>query len=244
MLEWSDRIQSYSYRGWNYEAKLKEFVDNGMVADDPFVDSVSRVLSRGCHSLGCSDVDVRLLDKRRSHVYVIIGSIWDMATLMNPPDLTRQPTQRPPGYTVPNQYLPQPPSFQQPNPAIISAPGGGDPNVPASTPQQTNPVTVPSPGSSPSQQISIPPGQKPTGYQNFNPSPAEPSSMNGDSPSQPLPPIQNQDEDTPKPSQDAELIDLEDNGADSRTGTFYFGAHPVLVHIAAAIVLLLLFGDV
>jgi len=58
MFEWIDRVQDYfdSTLGWSYEDELYKFVDNGM-EDDVFIDSVSNIVSRGCHSahnLPCS----------------------------------------------------------------------------------------------------------------------------------------------------------------------------------------------
>jgi hypothetical protein len=67
---------------------LIQFVDNGM-ADDSFIDSVSRILSRGCHESGCSEV--RMLDKRRSNFYLIINDIFDINSLLNPSDPTNVP---------------------------------------------------------------------------------------------------------------------------------------------------------
>jgi hypothetical protein len=83
-FEWAERIQRYHVPNeWQYKTKLKQFVDNGM-ADDSFIDSVSRILSRGCHKNGCTEV--RMLDKRRSNFYLIINEIFDVKSLLSPSD--------------------------------------------------------------------------------------------------------------------------------------------------------------
>ena len=88
-FEWAERIQRYHVpNSWQYEEMLIQFVDNGM-ADDSFIDSVSRILSRGCHESGCSEV--RMLDKRRSNFYLIINDIFDINSLLNPSDPTNVP---------------------------------------------------------------------------------------------------------------------------------------------------------
>ncbi|KAL7539291.1 hypothetical protein ACHAXR_009152 [Thalassiosira sp. AJA248-18] len=95
-FEWSERIQRYEKNGWVYEDMLKEFVDSGM-SDDSFIDSVSRILARGCHPPECSDLEDRmlLLDLRRSNFYMIMNDIFDVKTLLKPPDITRQPQPTP-----------------------------------------------------------------------------------------------------------------------------------------------------
>jgi hypothetical protein len=54
MLEWSDRVQSYSNidGGWTYVNELKRFVDGGMI-DETFFDGVINILKRNCHDDSC-----------------------------------------------------------------------------------------------------------------------------------------------------------------------------------------------
>jgi hypothetical protein len=49
MLHWINKVQSYSSDdGWNYLEQLHQFVDSGM-QDVTFVESVSRIVNRGCN---------------------------------------------------------------------------------------------------------------------------------------------------------------------------------------------------
>lgn len=105
MFEWAERIQQYHYArattmndgggsssSWQYEEKLIEFVDNGMLdyqTDDTFIDSVSRIVTRGCHEYGCSSSssgsnidDDRYMEQRRSNFYLILNTIFDKESFM------------------------------------------------------------------------------------------------------------------------------------------------------------------
>ncbi len=82
-FEWAERVQRYLSPNWQFDEKLIEFVDNGMVDDNSFIDSVSRILSRGCHEYDCSEFEVRMLDRRRSNFYLIINDIFDVKSLVN-----------------------------------------------------------------------------------------------------------------------------------------------------------------
>jgi hypothetical protein len=104
MFEWAERIQQYHARrttttingggssSWQYEEKLIEFVDNGMLdyqTDDTFIDSVSRIVTRGCHEYGCSSSssgsnidDDRYMEQRRSNFYLILNTIFDKESFM------------------------------------------------------------------------------------------------------------------------------------------------------------------
>ena len=74
-FEWAERIQRYYVPNeWQYRAKLKQFVDNGM-ADDTFIESVSRILSRGCHESGCTEV--RMMDKVSFLSVVVVFFFFD-----------------------------------------------------------------------------------------------------------------------------------------------------------------------
>ncbi|KAL7548905.1 hypothetical protein ACHAWF_012182 [Thalassiosira exigua] len=120
MFEWSERIQRYGRDGWNYDEQLKEFFDGGM-ADPRFVDSVSRILARGCHELGCSEFEVRDLDKRQSNFYLILHEIIDMGRLLNPPDPTNRPTERPTASPVTERPTPRPTRRPTPRPTVAAA---------------------------------------------------------------------------------------------------------------------------
>ena len=88
-FEWAERVQRYSSpNAWQFDEKLFEFVDNGMV-DGTFLDSVSRILSRGCHEYGCTEFEVRMLEKRRSNFYLIINDIFDMKEYVKQPSLIK-----------------------------------------------------------------------------------------------------------------------------------------------------------
>jgi hypothetical protein len=104
MLEWAERIQQYHAQrttttnenggslSWQYEEKLMEFVNNGMLeyqTDDTFIDSVSRIVTRGCHEAGCSSSssgsntdDDRYMEQRRSNFYLILNTIFDKESFM------------------------------------------------------------------------------------------------------------------------------------------------------------------
>jgi len=55
LFRWIDTVQSYNspQTGWNYIAKLHEFVAGGMV-DGLFIHGVSSIVTQGCHSAPCS----------------------------------------------------------------------------------------------------------------------------------------------------------------------------------------------
>mmetsp|Transcript_29769 Transcript_29769/g.54897 ORF Transcript_29769/g.54897 Transcript_29769/m.54897 type:complete len:635 (-) Transcript_29769:386-2290(-) len=110
LFEWSERIQRYetlrtsTSDGWNFEDQLAKFVDGGMVDSndsDSFINSVSRILSPGCHESGCSESgEVRMLARRRSNFFMIINDVLELNSLLletpKPTSkLTRQPTRRP-----------------------------------------------------------------------------------------------------------------------------------------------------
>jgi len=51
---WLYQVQTYEQRGWNYIAKLKEWVDAGMdTTDMSFLDGASGIVNRGCHDPPC-----------------------------------------------------------------------------------------------------------------------------------------------------------------------------------------------
>jgi hypothetical protein len=92
MFEWAERVQTYSNK-WTYTTELTNFVDGGMT-DDSFIMSASRVLSNGCHEIGCSTIEVRMADQRKANFYLIINDIFHVKYL-NTEKPTQQPAQKP-----------------------------------------------------------------------------------------------------------------------------------------------------
>eukprot|EP00580_Thalassiosira_gravida_P020450 CAMPEP_0201681386 /NCGR_PEP_ID=MMETSP0494-20130426/51081_1 /ASSEMBLY_ACC=CAM_ASM_000839 /TAXON_ID=420259 /ORGANISM="Thalassiosira gravida, Strain GMp14c1" /LENGTH=522 /DNA_ID=CAMNT_0048165129 /DNA_START=676 /DNA_END=2244 /DNA_ORIENTATION=+ len=141
LFEWAERVQRYNTDGWSYEDELIKFYDMGM-SGDSFIDAVGRVFSRGCHAAGCSDLDVRAADKRKSNFFLIINNIFGIANIVAP---TRPPTRRP---TVPVSSVPGPtprpvdPITLRPTPRPLTPPVQILPQAPPPTPP-TNPPMVP-----------------------------------------------------------------------------------------------------
>jgi len=132
-FEWSERVQRYkklstlSSDGWNFEDQLAKFVDDGMVDsgdDNSFFNSLSRILSRGCHVSGCSEYgEVRMLGRRRANFFMIVNDVLDLKSLheiiKSSPKPTRrntqQPTRRPtPPAGSPVEWHQQSPILQPP----------------------------------------------------------------------------------------------------------------------------------
>jgi hypothetical protein len=57
MFYWVESLQSYSSGGWDYITELKKWVDGGM-SSNSFIDSVSGIVNRGCHSPPCASGSV------------------------------------------------------------------------------------------------------------------------------------------------------------------------------------------
>jgi hypothetical protein len=53
LFYWMKDLQGYGDGGWDYEAKLRAFVDGGMT-DSSFINSVSGIVNRGCHNPPCA----------------------------------------------------------------------------------------------------------------------------------------------------------------------------------------------
>ena len=112
MFEWIERIQSYSdgissisktrANRWNYLLELKAFVDGGML-DDSFIDSVSSIVTRGCHD-DCSNVEITMKDKRKENFQKILNIIQDTIMQITESPITL-PTQNP---TMPQLSTPSP----------------------------------------------------------------------------------------------------------------------------------------
>jgi len=77
-FEWSERIQRYEVDGWTFRDQVMHYVDTGMTSDS-FIDGVSRILTIGCHEIGCSNVtEARLLDKRRTYFEMIVNDVFGL----------------------------------------------------------------------------------------------------------------------------------------------------------------------
>jgi hypothetical protein len=98
-FEWAERVQTYTdNQKWAYTDQLVQFVDDGMT-DDSFIESVSRVLSFGCHMEGCTNLDVRNAQQRKDNFYLIINDVFDIPSILESrqrpvPQITPQPTFR------------------------------------------------------------------------------------------------------------------------------------------------------
>eukprot|EP00571_Detonula_confervacea_P000915 CAMPEP_0172329518 /NCGR_PEP_ID=MMETSP1058-20130122/60926_1 /TAXON_ID=83371 /ORGANISM="Detonula confervacea, Strain CCMP 353" /LENGTH=540 /DNA_ID=CAMNT_0013046697 /DNA_START=554 /DNA_END=2176 /DNA_ORIENTATION=- len=147
-FEWSERVQRYQRNGWNFEDQLAQFVEGGMTSDS-FITGVSRILSRGCHESGCSEIgEVRMLNKRITNFFMIVNDVLDLKSPETPKATfkpTRQPTQRPTNNISPTAGFPAGmPTPQQitmrpiiPNPTEIQNNMNSSPVTPGAQPMQT-----------------------------------------------------------------------------------------------------------
>ncbi|EJK72608.1 hypothetical protein THAOC_05842 [Thalassiosira oceanica] len=94
LFEWSERVQRYETEFWNYRGKLETFVKNGFRGRS-FVDSISRILVKGCHLENCAESEARMLGLRRQFAFMIINDVFDLKSLVRTGSPTRTPTQRP-----------------------------------------------------------------------------------------------------------------------------------------------------
>lgn len=83
LFEWIDRIQSYP--DWDYKQSLQQFVNDGML-DDSFIDTVSSIFTRGCHSSGCSDLEITMKEKRKENFKKVLD-IFGLPELTAPPTM-------------------------------------------------------------------------------------------------------------------------------------------------------------
>jgi len=102
-FEWVERIQSYP--DWDYIYNLQQFVDGGMQNYD-FVDAVSSIFTRGCHSPNCSFLEVTRRTKRQENLKSVLG-IFGLTQ-------TAPPTSSPQKMPTPNDVVTYPPVFIQP----------------------------------------------------------------------------------------------------------------------------------
>ena len=137
ILPGPERVQRYFVRNeWDYETKLSEFIDGGL-EDSTFIDSVSRILSRGCHAPGCSELEVRRLDKRKSNFFMIVNDVFDIPAILATSTPTQQPTtMQPTDGPIPSTKhpsssfvgLPVSSSDDSPNRPVFTMPPVSNPN--------------------------------------------------------------------------------------------------------------------
>ena len=159
-FEWAERVERYRANGWNFEDQISQFV--GDMTSDSFITGISRILQRGCHESGCSDIgEVRMLNRRKEHFFMIINDVFDLKSILAAPKPTTKPYQ---------QFSRQPtrPIIQ---PTFVISPPAGIPTPP----QQTNPTTMENQNVNPA---ILPPSQQqqpnPTQMENQNMNPGLP----------------------------------------------------------------------
>lgn len=137
-FEWAERVQSYTDNTrWSYVKELVKFTDGGMT-DDSFIDSVSRVLSHGCHRDGCGGIEVRNAQQRKDNFYLIINDIFDLPSLLapkpGPMPVTPQPTFRldVDEYTISESVTPKPQPMPVLAPSLVNPQPGPYPVPPLS----------------------------------------------------------------------------------------------------------------
>jgi len=64
LFYWMSSVQSYDEDGWAYLDAVRDFVDGGLT-DPGFIDAVSGIVNRGCHSPPCATGPVDGADERR-----------------------------------------------------------------------------------------------------------------------------------------------------------------------------------
>ncbi|KAL7553435.1 hypothetical protein ACHAWF_016718 [Thalassiosira exigua] len=131
MLFWIKKVQTYDSDGWSYLERLRSFVNGGM-SDMDFLESVSRIVARGCHVKSKCGNAVMSSERRAKFETIIyyfgraqVGAPEKGET--NPP--MREPTQSPSKRqtlapssrpTISRLTFPPPPSYMalnRPNPA-------------------------------------------------------------------------------------------------------------------------------
>jgi hypothetical protein len=104
-FEWAERVQRYNNTGWDYEDRLKEFISSGM-NDDTFIDDVSKILYRGCHTDECSDLEVRFADERRANFYTIVNDVFAIGAIdIHSEEFTFVPTKKNTAFFIPDIAL-------------------------------------------------------------------------------------------------------------------------------------------
>jgi len=153
-FEWVERIQMYP--AWDYISNLRNYVDQGM-RDDSFIDTVSSIFTRGCHSPDCSFLEVTMREKRKQNFKKVLD-IFGLPRPISPPTPgpTRKPsapsvTSSPPVYIMPPSLaLSQPgqpkwqPTNQNAKPTVRPAPFPNGYAPPIGPPQPAMPIMPPS----------------------------------------------------------------------------------------------------
>lgn len=95
MFEWIDRIQSYYHVNteWEYMAELYKFVDGGM-QDEAFIESLNRIVARGCHlfDFSCNDAlsinanSERYGFEKKQNMINILRMIFELPVTATPDD--------------------------------------------------------------------------------------------------------------------------------------------------------------
>ncbi|KAL3785064.1 hypothetical protein ACHAW5_001764, partial [Stephanodiscus triporus] len=101
MFYWIRSLQTYD-NGWNYMDNLKSFVQGGL-QDDSFIDAVSGIVNRGCHSPPCSFGSEPLDggEERKENFKKVLGILLepDGSPRVFRPGDTATATSAPPGST-------------------------------------------------------------------------------------------------------------------------------------------------
>jgi len=137
LFEYAERVQTYNVDGWNYDNELNKFIQQGMTTDD-FITTVSRIVSRKCHRQGCSQLEVRMLDQRIRHFFMIINDIFEVPMLFATPNPTPNPTRRP----TPKPTMTPTAEIQKTNPSQSSAMPSRDQSI-ISTDETNNDLLIP-----------------------------------------------------------------------------------------------------
>lgn len=138
LFYWVDSLQDYSSGGWDYLTELHRFVDQGMQPDDPFIDSVSGIVNRGCHNPPCASGSVDGGPERRLYFERVLRILDVEPTI-------QAPTSSPIEATAPlPTSSPVSPPTSVPTSRPVTAPTA------APVPVTASPVTTSSPTTSPS----------------------------------------------------------------------------------------------
>ena len=74
MFYWVESLQSYNREGWDYISELKKFVDNGLQGNN-FIDAVSAIVNRGCHSPPYTSGEVDGQTERASNFFKVLKEL-------------------------------------------------------------------------------------------------------------------------------------------------------------------------
>jgi hypothetical protein len=71
LFYWMNSVQSYDEDGWQYTAELRAWVDGGQ-RGTAFIDAVSGIVNRGCHTPPCATGPVDGLEDRRANFNAVL----------------------------------------------------------------------------------------------------------------------------------------------------------------------------